>query len=119
MERIKNIYLNHNYRSPYNLILLDECIPYDLYNYLKENLHKYFTKDFTILSVNYESKMKEMNDKDLADFCYDYNGVLVTSDLYFFNKYHGYKIFYSKNMSWNKIIQKSVKFLTINSSKTN
>jgi hypothetical protein len=40
--------------------------------------------------------MKGMKDKDLADFCYDYNGVLITADKKFFNKYLGYKLFYNQ-----------------------
>jgi hypothetical protein len=40
--------------------------------------------------------MKGMKDKDLADFCYDYNDVLITADKKFFNKYLGYKLFYNQ-----------------------
>jgi hypothetical protein len=57
VQKRKNIYLNHKYKSHYNLILLDECIIDDIFIYLKENLPKYFNEDFTIISVKNELKM--------------------------------------------------------------
>ncbi|VVB74220.1 Uncharacterised protein [Candidatus Tiddalikarchaeum anstoanum] len=107
--------INLNYRSSYSLILTDECISDLLCEYLKETLPKYFNKNFTLLSVKNNPLMKGLVDKDLADFCYDYNGVLITADKGFFNKYLGYKIFYYDGLSWRKIVQKTVKYLTINS----
>ena len=115
MKKIKNIYSTNNYKSNYNMILLDECICDDLYYYLKDNLPKRFNKKFTIISVNDEPSMKEMQDKDLADFCYDYNGVLITSDKDFFSKYLGFKIYYEK-INRIKVLQKTAKYLKINSS---
>ncbi|MFA5332973.1 MAG: hypothetical protein WC376_00565 [Candidatus Nanoarchaeia archaeon] len=115
MIKTKNIYLSHCYKSRYNLILIDECVCPELKDYLLCNISKYFKKKFTLLSVNHEPKMKGMNDRDLSDLCYDYNGVLITADKDFFNTYLGYKILYYEGLNWNKIIQKSAKFLKINS----
>ncbi len=71
--------------------------------------------DFTLIQVKNNPLMKGMNDKDLADYCYDYNGVLITNDSKFFSHYLGYKIFYKKGIFWSKILQKSIKYLGLNS----
>jgi len=121
--KAKNIYLSHSYKSPHNLILLDECIMDDLANYLSLSLKNYCKKkeakfkEFSIIKVKNNPLMKGMNDKDLADFCYDYNGVLITNDRDFFNSYLGYKIFFKKGVYYSKVLQKSIKYLGLNALK--
>lgn len=120
--KAKNIYLSHSYKSPHNLLLLDECINESLADYLYKSLKEYcmkkdsLFKDFYIIQVKNNPLMEGMNDKDLADYCYDYNGVLITNDSKFFSHYLGYKILAKKGVCWNKIAQKSIKYLGINSS---
>jgi len=113
--------MQHSYRSKYSLILLDECVLDELSDYIKDNIENYLTKygiklkNLSIITVKHNPLMEGMLDKDLADMCYDYNGVLITSDRKFFKEYLGYKILFYKCSSLGKILQKTARFLENNS----
>ncbi|MDD4353237.1 MAG: hypothetical protein PHN56_02140 [Candidatus Nanoarchaeia archaeon] len=111
MNNSRSIYLNYNYKKPIKFILADACIPKELCRYIEINMFKHSPKKYIFMHACLDSVMEEMSDYGLNDFCYYYNGMLLTADKGFFSKYKSHKLFYYEGLSWNKVLQKTAKYI--------